>query len=33
MIVILSAVLLLKFRINSVWLIAAAGAFGWLHHG
>jgi chromate transporter len=28
-----SAVLLLKFRVNSVWLIAAAAAFGLLHRG
>jgi chromate transporter len=28
-----SAVLLLKFRINSAWLIAAAGAFGWIYRG
>jgi chromate transporter len=29
-IAIISTVLLLRFRLNSVWLIAAAGAFGWL---
>jgi chromate transporter len=32
-IVAVSALLLLKFRLNSVWLIAAAGAFGWLYRG
>jgi len=26
-----SGVLLLRFRVNSAWLIAAAGAFGWIH--
>jgi chromate transporter len=30
-IVIVSTTLLLRFRVNSVWLIAAAGAFGWLY--
>jgi chromate transporter len=30
-IAILSTGLLLKFRVNSAWLIAAAGAFGWLY--
>jgi chromate transporter len=28
---VVSAVLLLTFRINSVWLIVLAGAFGWLY--
>jgi chromate transporter len=32
-IVVTSAALLLKFRLNSVWLIAAAGVFGWLYRG
>jgi len=31
MIAIVSTGLLLRFRINSAWLIAAAGAFGWLY--
>jgi chromate transporter len=30
-IAVVSAVLLLTFRINSVWLIVLAGAFGWLY--
>lgn len=32
-IAIVSATLLLRFRVNSAWLIAAAGAFGWLYRG
>lgn len=32
-IAIVSTALLLRFRVNSVWLIAAAGAFGWLYRG
>jgi chromate transporter len=32
-IAITSAVLLLMLRINSAWLVVAAGVFGWLHHG
>lgn len=31
-IAILSAILLLTVRINSAWLIGAAGLFGWLYH-
>jgi len=30
-IAIVSAVLLLRFRVNSAWLISAAGVFGWLY--
>lgn len=33
LIAITSAVLLLTLRINSAWLVVAAGVFGWLHHG
>ena len=32
-IAIVSASLLLSFRIKSAWLIVAAGALGWLSHG
>ena len=32
-IAIVSASLLLSFRINSAWLIVAAVALGWLSHG
>jgi chromate transporter len=32
-IVVISTALLLRFRVNSAWLIAAAGAFGWLYRG
>jgi chromate transporter len=32
-IVIMSTALLLRFRVNSAWLIVAAGAFGWLYRG
>jgi chromate transporter len=32
-IAIIGTALLLRFRLNSVWLIAAAGAFGWLYRG
>jgi chromate transporter len=32
-IALISAALLLRFRVNSAWLIAAAGAFGWLYRG
>jgi chromate transporter len=32
-IAITSTVLLLMLRINSAWLVVAAGVFGWLHHG
>ncbi len=30
---VVSTALLLRFRLNSAWLIAAAGAFGWLYRG
>jgi chromate transporter len=33
LIAIVGAALLLSFRVNSVWLIAAAGVFGWLYRG
>jgi chromate transporter len=33
LIAIVSTGLLLRFRINSAWLIAAAGVFGWLYRG
>jgi chromate transporter len=32
-IAIVSTALLLGFRVNSAWLIVAAGAFGWLYRG
>ncbi len=32
-IAIVSTALLVRFRINSAWLIVAAGAFGWLYRG
>ena len=32
-ITLVSAALLLRFRVNSAWLIAAAGIFGWLYRG
>jgi chromate transporter len=32
-IAVVSTALLLRFRVNSAWLIAAAGAFGWLYRG
>lgn len=32
-IAIVSTALLLSFRVNSAWLIVAAGAFGWLYRG
>jgi chromate transporter len=32
-IAVVSTVLLLTLRVNSAWLIVAAGAFGWLYHG
>ena len=32
-IAIVSTALLLRFRINSAWLIVTAGAFGWLYRG
>jgi chromate transporter len=32
-IVIVSTALLLRYRINSAWLIATAGVFGWLYRG
>jgi len=32
-IAIVSTALLLRFRVNSAWLIAAAGVFGWLYRG
>ncbi len=32
-IAIVSTALLLRFSVNSAWLIAAAGVFGWLYHG
>jgi len=28
-----STALLLKFRVNSAWLIVTAGVFGWLYRG
>ena len=33
MIAIVSTALLLKFRVNSAWLIVTAGVFGWLYRG
>jgi len=32
-IAIVSTALLVRFRVNSAWLIVAAGAFGWLYRG
>src|ERR1035441_490242 len=32
-IAIVSTALLLRFRVNSAWLIVTAGAFGWLYRG
>ena len=32
-IAVVSTALLLRFRVNSAWLIAASGAFGWLYRG
>jgi len=33
LIAVTSSILLLVLRIDSAWLVAAAGVFGWLYHG